>query len=380
MVPLIGLALGLAVLQPPSPPGKLDVAAAISALETQPVYRAPGAVADVDVAAVTREMKPNMRLVIAPFATNDWQYVDNVYKPLQKWGDSKGIRVITVTGLLGWRQPPGVTQLRQQTAYMDLTGPTLSWIREEAKAPIGEAWPSYRVIPPTADQVADLAEKLRRDPVHNAEGLTDRVTRSYGSTRVVVLPPLKAGEPFVDYAPALAKEFPDDIVLVAQGYWVEVAGEDQDRLVAARNYVYAESERGFMFEGSTVGSRVDRVLSRIAELNHRKPFGAPPAAPRGLAQRIADYAPGVMGGAAVILGAGALASALTRRRRRRRADEAALRMAKATAYARITELAAALDLITRPDAADQYARARDHFAQGRVAEAERAAEKGLALL
>ncbi|ALG13722.1 hypothetical protein [Kibdelosporangium phytohabitans] len=365
-------------------------------LETQSVYRAPGAVANLDMAAVMREMRPGLRLVIAPSATRDRRYAEEVAKPLENWGKPKGIRVITVTGLAVWDGPSNLTNLRQWTAYMDATGPVLQAIRKtnqqqpgdlEPAAEVG-AYPAYPVVEPTGDQVADLAGKLRQNPVYDAQGAAPGFTRSAGvfqqqygfSARVVVLPALKAGEPFVDYAPALAKQFPDDVVVVAQGYWVEVAGRGQDRLTSARDYAYANSSHDSFAPATTVDRWVATIARRIADMNHRKPFGEPLTESRGLVRRIADHTPPVLGGSAVVLGVSVLLGAASGRRRRRRETEIALRKAKATAYARISELAAALTLIANSDAADRYAEARDLFAKGRTADAERAAGDGLALL
>lgn len=384
VVPLIGLAVGLATLHPAVAPPPLDVPAAISVLETRQVHLAPGAVATIDVAAVTRELKPDRRVVVAPFARRSPDYLEDVYKPLEKWGKPKGVRVITVTGLYVWSRPANLTELRQQTAYMDVTGPVLRELRGGTEP----SYPAYAVVAPTREQVDDLAGKLRRNPVHNAEGLADRFTQSAETiqrrlgtpVRVAVLPVLKPGAPFVDYAPALAKEFPGEIVMVANGYWVAVAGEDQDRLDSARNYVYAENQDDSFFTGTTVDRRIGTIVQRLAELGGTKPLAAPRPPPRDLAQTIAHCTPPLLGGSAVLLVVGAVAGVVSGRRRRRRVALAEARKVKALAYARISELAAALTLVPRPEAADRYARARELFDQARVAEADRVAAEGLALL
>ncbi|WP_083752967.1 hypothetical protein [Actinosynnema sp. ALI-1.44] len=393
MVPLIGLVLGVAALQPADVP-KLDVPAAIRALETQQVYRAPGVVTHIDVDVVKREMGPDTKLLIAPFEQGykDEEHYEQVSEPLKKWADARKVRLITVEGLYTRWGPSTLPELRQQTAYMDITGPALASVREINRVPVGRAYPAYQVLAPTQAQVTDLAGKLRQDRVYNAPGRADRFTLSTktiqqktGLTiRVAALPALNPGEPFVDYAPALAREFPDDIVLVAQGYWVEVAGKDKERIDSARNYAFGRYEIGTFSKGGTVDGRVATILTRLDELSRRKPFGRPQPETYDPARTIARYTPLAWGGSAVVLGGGALTGFALRRRRRQQREEAALRKAKAKAYARISELGTAVAGHGSPEAAERYTTARDLFEQAHTAEAmaevERIADEGLALL
>ncbi|SMC87401.1 hypothetical protein [Kibdelosporangium aridum] len=392
MLPLIGLLLGVAVVQPPDV-HKLDVPAAIRALETQQVYQAPGVVTHIDLGVVTREMAPDTKLLIGPFsAYKDNDHYERVSEPLRKWADSKKVRLITVEGLYTRWGPSNVAELRQQTAYMDITGPALASVREVNKVPVGEVYPAYEVRTPTPAQVADLAGKLRESRIYNAPGRADKFTLSTKSiqqqtgltVRVAALPALKPGEPFVDYAPALAREFPDDIVLVAQGYWTDAAGKDQERVDTARNYASGRYEIGTFLKGGSVDGRVSTILTRLDELSRRKPFGRPQPETYDPAQTITRYTPLAWGGSAVVLGGGALAGFAVCRRKRQRLEEAELQKAKAKAYAKISELGTALLDSHPPEAAERYTTARDLFEQARTAEAmaevERIAEEGLALL
>ncbi|ALG13725.1 hypothetical protein [Kibdelosporangium phytohabitans] len=393
MVPLIGLAIGAALLQPADVP-KLDVPAAIRALETQQVHQAPGAVANIDLDVVRREMAPDTKLLIAPFERGykDDEHYEQVSVPLKKWADAKKVRLITVEGLYTRWGPSNLTELRQQTAYMDITGPALASVREINRVPVGQAYPAYQVLAPTSAQVADLAGKLRQNPVHNAPDRADKFTLSprtiqekTGFTiRVAALPALRPGEPFVDYAPALAAQFPDDIVLVAQGYWVEVAGKDKERVDSARNYAFGRYEIGTFSKGGTIDGRVATIITRLDELSRSKPFGRPQPETYDPARTIARYTPLAWGGSAVVLGGGALAGFALRRKRRQQAADAALLKAKAKAYARISELGAALTEQAPTAAAERYTTARDLFEQAHTAEAmaevERIADEGLAAL
>lgn len=401
MVDLLGLLLGLMRTQPPAHLPKLDVPAAIKVLETQQVYQAPGVVTNIDLAKVRAEMSPDTKLLVAPF-TEPFQAGDNyakandhyeqVYQPLKAWADSRKVHLITVEGLSTSYGPSDLSELREVGAYMDVTGLVLAAVREAKGAPTNDTVPRYQVIAPTAAQVADMAGKLRQNPVYNAPGREDKFTASVQpikdrtgfSVRVVALPPLKPGEPFVDYAPALAKEFPDDIVLVAQGYWVEVAGKDQERLSSARNYASGRYEIGTFQQGGTLENRVGTIMLRLDQLSHQKPFGRPQPQTYDPQTTITKYTPWAWGGSAVVLGGGAFAGLAVRRRREQRIEEAALNKAKAKAYAKISKLGTKLLDRQTPEAAERYQTARDMLEQARtaaaMAEVERIADEGLDLL
>jgi hypothetical protein len=401
VVPLIGLLLGVLHTAPPADLPKLDVPAAIRALETQQVYQAPGVSVAIDLAAVQREMAPNTKLLIAPFtepfkagnnyANGDAHYKD-VYLPLLKWAQDKKVELVTVEGLETSYGPSSLSELREQTAYMDVTGPTLAAVRKAKKAPIGDTYPVYAVREPTSGQLADLVGKLRQAPIHNAPGRDDQFTLSVKaikdqtglSLRVVALPPLRPGEPFVDYAPALAKEFPDDVVVVAQGYWAEIAGKDPERLASARNYAFGRFEYGTFQQGGSIDNRVRTIVQRIDELSRRKPFGRPQPKTYDPAETITRYTPWAWGASAFVLGGGALTGWGLRRFRRNQTERAALHKATVQAYAKISELGTALLEHQTPAAAERFSTARDLFEQAKTAEAmaevEKIAVEGLASL
>nr|WP_157529206.1 hypothetical protein [Kibdelosporangium sp. MJ126-NF4] len=397
MISVLGLAVGLAVLQPiDAPPApRLDVPAAIAALETHQVYQAPGTETNVDVAAVTRELAPDMKLLIAPFAgpTPSLEYEKQVTKPLDDWARSRSVRLITVDGLhldnVGG--PENLAELRQVTAYMDVTGPALESVRymKDTARHDSRLYPTHPTSAPTSDQVANLVAKLRQNPVYNAPDRSDRATtpvaairQKYGfSLRVVALPALKPGEPFVEYAPALAKEFPDDIVLVAQGHWIDIAGKDQQRLESARNYTMNHDRRVTLFRGTTVDRVVRKLTGRLGDLGRHKPLGDPQPQAFDLGRTLVGSTPLLWGGSAAILGGGVLVSGLVLLRRRRRAVTA-LRTARARAQAAISELGAVLEESPRADATERHVTASELFEQATtaaaMAEAERVADEGLA--
>ncbi|TCO65534.1 hypothetical protein [Actinocrispum wychmicini] len=400
MIDLLGLLLAPA--QRPAHVPRLDVPAAIKVLETQQVYQAPGVVVNIDMAKVSAELSADTKVLIAPFTEpfkdgNNYpkydDHLNQVHQPLKAWADSRKVRLITVEGLSTSYGPADLTELREIAAYMDITGPVLSAARNAKGVPVGDTVPHYQVVAPTAAQLADMAGKLRQDPVYNAPGRDDKfpaeswqlVKDKTGFTmRVAALPPLKPGEPFVDYAPALAKEFPDDIVLVAQGYWVEIAGKDQELLSSARNYASGRYEMGTFQQGGTIDGRVGSIMLRFHDLSRRKPFGRPQPQTYDPQTTITKYTPWAWGASALVLGGGALAGFGLRRRRQHQVERAAMHKAKAEAYAKISELGTALLDHQTPEAAERYSTARDMFEQAEtavaMAEVERIADEGLELL
>lgn len=112
---------------------------------------------------------------------------------------------------------------------------------------------SDEVVTDTTDPAltADLIARLGADAVVVADGVTladpsagvpnpEQLMRNWRDTtgtnlRLVVLPPLAPGEPAGVRAADLAPAFPDDVVVLIQGRWLDVAGPDQQALTVARD-------------------------------------------------------------------------------------------------------------------------------------------------
>lgn len=378
------------------PPPKLDVEAALRAFETRQVYRAPGAVAHFDTEVIRRELTPDMRLLVAPFTgpvgeggnyANHDEHHEQVYRRLEDWSERTGLKWIKVEGLRVSSSegvsagPSELTELRRHTAWHDVT-PSLWLIVRHAKGADTEAapphYPAGKVVAPAPRQLAELEQKLRDNPVHNAPGREDPVDLSLERirertglrVRIAAFPVAEPGESIVDYAPALARRFPGEVVLVAHGAWLEVAGPHREELVSARDYAYGRYENGSFEQGITMNDRIGTVLLRADKLLTEHPFSRPP--PRTLRQLIGDLAPWLVGGSALALGGITVARALLRRAKRTRAERAALREASAEAFAEITELGERLlegDGTRDAAAAERHATARALFDQAHTAEA-----------
>jgi hypothetical protein len=430
---VVGLLLAAAPVSQAQPggavkPPKLDVKAATKALEDQQIYRAPGAVAYFDETRIRAALKPNVRILVAPYtghfekgnnyADGDALY-DQVSVPLDEWATRAKVRLILVQGLyvygigddVGAYGPYDIPTLRQTTAYLDVTEAVLVLTRQaggmsqDAAADLkrGSDYVLTDPVPPTEDQLDELAENLREHPVYNAPGrdedpidplVAELAGKAGLPVKVAAFPAPEPGEPVVDYAPALRTLFPNDYVLVAHGRWLDVAGPD-DKIVSARDYAYGRFEIGSFEQGSAMSDRMGTVLTRLSELLRKTAFGRPQPAPQPKPQpfdverAVSTYAPWVLLGSAVLLAAFGLLGWRRKQARQAEKDRLALHLASARAFAKIGDLG--VRILTaeedggraNPAAAERHATATTLFDQAHTAEAmaevEQIADEGLAL-
>jgi hypothetical protein len=389
----------------PVQPPKLDVKAAEAALSKEQVYRAPGSVATYDEQRVRAALGSDMKLLVQPFtgsyaAGNDYptsdDYIDEVYTPLDDWAQDHHVKLVNVTGLNvdsftgGAFGPSDIPELRTQTAYLDVTSALLGMINyERTGAEHFDSLPAPPVVAPTPAQLAALTAHLRADRVYNAPGRADPlslptglITKQTGFTvRVAAFPPIERGQPLVDYAPALAKEFPGDDIFVNYGQWMDVAGPHQQVLVSARDYAYGRYEDATLEQGADMANRIGTILLRAYTLIEKHPFSRPQPTPYDLRHRISAITPWVLLGSAVLLCAGSLLAWQRRRRDAVRTERTALSRESALATAAIAALGARLlhadakgsargsEVVSA--AAERQATATAMFEQARTSEAMR---------
>lgn len=391
----------------PLPP-KLDVAEALDALADTDIYRAPGAVAHFDEDVVRQALPPDTKVLVAPYTgriddggnyPDGEQHTAEVTDPLTAWATEQKINLIVVEGIYvetmdsgGWI-PGDIPELRETTAYLDVTSEILWNIGDiEGMDDPGAADTGYPVVEPvpaTAEQVEEVAEELRENPVYNAEGREDPVdplvielAKKYGiSLRVAAFPIAEPGEPVVDYAPALRERFPDDVVMVATGRWLDVVAPEQDKATSARDYAFGAFEVGSYRQGSAMTDRVGTVLERLESLLKETAYGRPQPEPQPVAQEydvrrtIGTFAPWVLLGAALVLAVAGLIAYRTRTAARAATERRAMHLASGSALARINELGARLleaeerDTRPNPAAAERHATARTLYDQAHTSEA-----------
>ncbi|MFI7679644.1 hypothetical protein [Actinophytocola sp. NPDC049390] len=420
-----GVAAGVApqaVAQPQERPPKLDVQQAIRELADQRIHRAPGAVATFDEDLVRSALGDDTWLVVAPYtgrieAGNNYAdgdaHDEEVSRPLREWAEKNHRNLILVEGIsVSLHGDAGIMataanipELRQITAYLDVTIPVVYAARyaddEDTAADFDV--PLTAPVRPTTAQVDDLAARLRADRVHNAPGRDDpidprmaQVAKKYGiDVRIAAFPAPARGEPIVDYAPELLKRFPDDVIMVATGRWLDVAAREQAKADSARDYAYGRFEIGSFRQGSLMQDRVGTVLERLQSLLRNTAYGRPqpPPQPRpqpyDVRQTINTFTPWVLLGSALVLGGAGLYS--WRRARADRADveRRAMRRESARAMAKIGALGARLlaeeERGETPNAAaaERHATARHLYDEALTAEAmaevTAIAEEGLAV-
>lgn len=382
-------------------PPKLDVHAATAALATESIYRAPGAVAQFDETAVGKALasstKVTVKVLVAPYTgqfakgnnyASDDQYVTDVYTPLEDWADANHVQLIDVTGLYasiigtGAFTPSDIPELRTQTAYQDVTSALLGAINylQTGQQHYADTI-TYPIVAPTAAQVAALTARLRANPVYNAPGRTDPigidtgyVTRMTGFTiRVAMFPALPPGTPLVDYAPALAKQFPDDEIFVCYGQWMDVAGPHQAALESARDYAYGQYLDATLEQGADMTDRIGTIVARTYDLVRKHPFGRPEPTPFDLRHEISAISPWVLLGSAVLLGGGSLFAWQRHRADAARREKVALQRESALATAAIAGLGARVldDRPGHPAVAERYTTVTTLFEQAGTADAMR---------
>jgi hypothetical protein len=421
-----GVSLGVPAPAQAQESPKLDVQHALDVLAEQQVYRAPGAVAYLDERRVLPALSDNSRLLVAPFAgpmgaagdyASSEDHSAQVGKPLKQWAESHHLELILVEGVrvtvYGDRGsgvgPSTIAELRQTTAYLDVSSSVIFAARYAggmAEDDVGDFdYPTATPQAPTQDQVDDLADELTQTTVYNAPGRDDPVDArmaqlakgKFGLTvRIAALPALEPGEPFLDYAPELLKRFPGEVVMVAQGRWLDVAASEQDKANSARDYAYGRYEYASFTQGTPMQDRIGTVLQRLQFLLKGTAYGRPQPQPQpkpepfDVRRTISGLTPWVLVGAALVLGLSGLYVWQRGRAARADAERRAMRRERAVAMARIGELGARLLAVEErgdradPAAAERHATARDLYDQALTAEAMREvsiiADEGLELV
>ncbi|ASO22010.1 hypothetical protein FHR81_004982 [Actinoalloteichus hoggarensis] len=369
-------------------PPPLDLAEAQRVLLTEQVYRAPGSIARFDEDRVLDRLDADTRILLAPFTGLDRQggHYDEVRRPLSDWASDQGLRLVLVTGLDVRLMPNGgkaaateLDGLLLRYAHHDVTGPLLLSLRhlEDGTTESDDAEPVR--VPADPAQVTEIVDTLRRGEVYHAPGVDAPIRPSEDwaavvpdlTIRVAQLPASPAADGLPDLLPELAAVFPDDLVVVVHGRWLEAAGPEQQQIDSARFYTFGLWESGFAFWGAPMGALIDQFLLRLGELRVGEPFGRPQVEPiltRELWERIAPW---VFSLTALAVGGGSLLWWARSVARRRNAEASALRLLRAQALAEITRLGARLVTVDVPasdadgtarriaDAAERHATARD---------------------
>lgn len=411
-----------AVAQPGRP---FDVAELLGQLDDEQLVRAPGSPAYFDEARVRAELTPDLRVLVLPYIDyelyedgEDNRYFDDVMVPITEWGEERNRSIVVVEGvdvrlagvrppvsLLDHDLPADLPELRTTTSTRDVTERVLVFAKLGKGVPPDAAEEVLvdhpEPVPPTPEQLDLVASALTDNRVHNGPGRQNRVENPTPKdvdldVRVAAFPYLAPGQPVVDYAPGLAARFPDDVVLVLHGDWLDIIAADQAKALSARDYVYGDATLGLLPSSRSADLLLREVLERydflLAETAYGRP--QPPPQPRpspfDVQNTVASVAPWVLVGAALVLGGTGLGWHRRRTAAAARTEARELRAESAAATAAIGDLGARLlareergDTVD-PAAAERHATARLLYDQALTAaamvEVRAVAEDGLELL
>jgi len=408
------------------PPGRVDIGPIVAALDAgERVVRGPGTAARFDEERVRAELRDDVRAVVLPYvhydlyedANGESLYYDLVRGPILEWALDRDVRLVLVSGVdvtllnspssLDHRLPADLDELRTTAASRDVTERMVVLARLGRGLPPDVAERTEIVhpapVPAPPELVAEVAATLGAGRIHNAPGRADliedwvpeRAREEFDLTvRVAAFPVLEPGQPVVDYATPLGAMFPDDVVLVLHGDWVDVVAPDQNKALAARAFVYGDADLSLFTVGDGANSLVRQLIDRLAMLMAETSWGLPqpPPQPRpvpfDVARTIAALAPWTLVGSAVVLGGAGALRYRSRVRAAAAAEVVALRAEGASAMAAIAELGARVLSLeeggAHAGAAERHATARLLYDQALTSEAmvqvRRVAEEGLELL
>jgi hypothetical protein len=426
---LVAVGLGFAAAPAAAQPaGRLDVEPIIAALDGgERIVRGPGTVARFDEARVRAELGRQVRVVVLPYVgyelyedvNGESRYYDLVRGPILDWALGRDVPLVVVEGVdvsllnspapLDHQLPADLPELRATASTRDVTERLLVLARlgrgelPEIAEDVDVAHPVP--VPASPELVAEVVTTLRAGRIHNAPGRTEpiedgvpqRAKEEFDLTvRIAAFPFLEPGRPVVDYLTPLREAFPDDVVLVLHGDWVDIAAPDQDKALAAHAFAYGDADLSLFSAGEGANSLLRQLIDRLALLTAETSWGFPQPAPQprpvpfDVARTISDLAPWVLVGSAVVLGG---AGALRHRNRllaEATAEEVALRAESASTMAAISDLGARVLTVEEggeradPAAAERHATARLLYDQAHTSEAmvqvRRVAEEGLEVL
>jgi hypothetical protein len=203
-----------------------SVAELTDMLDQNPVVRLPGATAHWDEQRVTKAIgDADIRILVAPPGLSEKQrdQLDKV--------ENATIRIVgtEISGTTYQVTPDRLAEWRTTFVTGDVTGLLLTLVASERDQPDPPDVTTFAWRAPTAAELDPVANDLRADRPHLAEGATLRKvpdTEAFGGRQplVAAFPRQPFGQPVPEYGPALAELFPDKPILVMYGNWIDYHG------------------------------------------------------------------------------------------------------------------------------------------------------------
>lgn len=230
----------------------------VAAFATDVVVRTPGAPAELDEDALRADLAGSrVRVLLLPYLSDEQEdAARDTSRTVEGWAADADLTLITVTGVtpafsLVDALPTTLGEAERLLAHQDVT-PTLRFAVSRASAQDGDAiipepsdTPLGTPVPADADLVATVTAALRTDGVWTDPSLPPVTPTPAWSLvgpdrtlRVAVLPFRTREQPRIDLVTPLAAAFPDDIVMVLTGRWIDIAGPDPAILRSSVTYLY----------------------------------------------------------------------------------------------------------------------------------------------
>ena len=371
-------------------PGPLSwtVAAAEDAVRRSSIGQVSGAPARIDRTRVTAALQgTGVRVLFLPFSGLDGRevYRDQVEQVATALLDQNLVadrkHLVVVEGLsvaVDFLDVVPSTRggLVPVFARYDVTDPVISAIDHAADRADSTTDPAYPPAMQAADpaQAARIGDVLAADQVYTAPGVAPVAGLGSGGTsagltvRIAAFPAVTEGEPLVDYLTPLAARFPDDLVVVVHGLWVQTAGPDPDLQQSASLYLYGQFLDQLATWGPDPVPLAKTVAGRIGDLRSNRATARSPHEAADPVSATVRLAPWLFAGLAVLAGAASVVLSLRisgEKRLRRRAG----RIARDRLVGRLTAVAARLTeldgLAVEGEAAESVDQAAERYGTAR---------------
>ncbi len=237
-------------------------AEAITGLRSSDIFTIPGSVAVLDEEAVREALiGTDIQLLVLPHSGLDKEDRDihhDKSSAVQDWADENELTLMVIDGLqifippLYDLVPTDLGELQPVLLRHDLTSLVLSGIDRLIADAADNEYVDRRTdpvleSPASADPVlvSEIAQAWKASGIYSAPSLPSPIERGPSwdidiPTRVAVFPALDLGEPLPALIDDLTQQFPDEVLIVVHGEWIEVAGPQQELLDAALLELYGE--------------------------------------------------------------------------------------------------------------------------------------------
>ena len=359
---------------------------AIAALTAAPVVTLPGSPAVIDEQRLTEAIgTSSIKILAVPFAQPEKptdsrmdEATSDELQSVRSWALDRDIDLITVVGLhisLGGileQRPDSIPDLQRTMLRSDLTPSLLFSIAyeqsgQDAADEVSETTETKAVevaVPVDPATTETIAAALAQEKYYAAagvdapEGAFGDWQKAVGPDRVVRVALLAApapDEPLVDQLGPLAARFPDDIVVVATGCWVQMAGPEQDLLDSAVLYGYGAFYDRIVQNDLPLANLVLGMLRRVGDLRGGTVSDQAGPTTDDPVSGVTPLLPWLFAGTAVLV----LAALLVVRRRRAASSVAAARTERRERARTMAQLAPISEQLLQLDGLARHGRSRE---------------------